>query len=237
MISGNSSAPYVEVGAFYDVFAASRLYQRRRSLAISVSSDSLNKELKRLDASAVFAKMWLALGPLKWEGAEAAPTRLPGAFPAEIPGKKDSKYDGTDGKVGWLPRLVEPGTYALTLRRPSSAEHALYIAVTFVQVHGNAEHKAALKLAGTAATATPPAQVWLNRELLEHEPGPAPWPVTLRPGTNEIVIRFAGRKDGPGQITLGMSLTEPDGKRSTAFTYVDLYKYIGAQRVAPRSGQ
>ncbi len=45
---GNSSAPYVEVGAFYDVFAASRLYQRRSSLAISVSSDSLDKELKRV---------------------------------------------------------------------------------------------------------------------------------------------------------------------------------------------
>jgi hypothetical protein len=44
----NSSAPYVEVGAFHDIFAASRLYQRRSSLAISVSSDSRDKELKRV---------------------------------------------------------------------------------------------------------------------------------------------------------------------------------------------
>ncbi len=196
--------------------------------------DALKKRLRgeteALDTSATFAKMWLVLGPLTWGDADQTPQE----FPSEVPGK-DRTFPGPDGPVRWTPKLVEPETYTLALSRPGSGADALYTVVTFVKVPGSKPHEAALKLAGSAASADPAPLVWLNRELIEGKAGPAARRVTLKPGVNEIVVRLAARRGSRGPITYGIRLTEPNGKRSRAFEYVDLIKYL--RRGTPPRGQ
>jgi hypothetical protein len=212
-------------------------------LASRLKIDKLPEDLKRrlrgeigaLEVAATFAKMWVVLGPLNWDGADE--NRMPQAFPSEIPGTASQTYPGPDGPVRWTPRLVEPETHLVELPGPKSEAAALYTAVTFVQVPGGGPHEAALKLAGSELATKPAPLVWVNREPVEAKDASAARSITLKGGTNEIVVRLAVRGKLPGPITFGMSLTEPNGKRSRAFEYVDLIKHLRARSPSGREGQ
>lgn len=188
----------------------------------------LRKEVERLEASAVFAKLWLVVGPLKWED----PEQTPRDFPGEV-ARKNETFDGPNGAVRWTLKLVERATYTVQVPRARSGADALHTALVLVYLPGEEPHQAALKLAGTAASAAPTPLVWVNRKLVEGEAGTAGHRITLEPGINEIVVRLAARRGRQEPVTFAMSLTEPDGKRSTAFTYVDLIEHLGIRRTPP----
>jgi DNA segregation ATPase FtsK/SpoIIIE-like protein len=185
----------------------------------------LRQEIKRLDASAVAAKMWLVLGPLD----RLTPKGLSRTFPAEAINRGQS-FTGVDGPVRWTFKLVEPETYAVPLPHPRSEKDALYNALTFVYLDGDEPHEAKLQVTGSAASESYAPVVWVNREFVPSGR------ITLKPGTNEIVLRIDTWKRGK-PITFGVTLTEPDGKRSTAFTYVDLIKHLGVRTTPPPAGQ
>jgi hypothetical protein len=189
----------------------------------------LEDEIEALEASVTFAKMWLVLGPLEWP----EPGRLPTDFPDEVPGT-GKPLPGLEGPIRWGPRVVNAKTLLLELDAPRSQADALYLAVTFAQVGGRTTCKARLELTGSAANAEPAPVVWVNRELVESEADSGFRHITLRPGLNEIVVRLGAARDVRGSITLGMSLTGPDGKRSRAFSYVDLIKLLRGRDAPPR---
>lgn len=188
----------------------------------------LGNEIETLEASVAFAKMWFVLGPLEW----AEPDRLPTEFPAEVPDQGEP-FPGLDGPIRWAPRLVDAETLLLGLDAPRSPADALYLAVTFVQVPRGATCEARLRLIGSAAGGQP-AVVWVNRELVEREADSDLRRITLRPGLNEIVVRFGAARGAHDSITIGMSLTDPHGKRSRAFSYVDLIKLMRSRSAPPR---
>ena len=193
--------------------------------------ERLREEIERLDASAVFAKMWLVLGPLKWEHPEAVPRE----FPAEVAEKKPG-YAGADGPVRWTLGLVEADTYTVALPRARSSPNALSIVVTMVYVAGGEPLEAVLKPVGEAASAASP-RVWVNHDVVEPQPSSTERRVTLRPGVNEIVVRLASGRSGPEALTFGIKLTKPDGSRSKALAYIDLIKHLGIQGPPPGEGQ
>jgi len=186
----------------------------------------LRQEIKRLDASAVAAKMWLVLGPLERLGSK---TELSRTFPAEAVNRGES-VTGVDGPVRWTFKLVAPETYTVALPHPRSEKHAMYNALTFVYLDGDEPREAALQVTGSVASASDDPVVWVNGEFVP------PGPITLKPGTNEIVVRMAAWKGGD-PITFGMTLTEPDGTRSTAFAYVDLIKHLGVRTTPPEQSK
>jgi hypothetical protein len=190
--------------------------------------DRLRNEIGALDASATFAKVWLVLGPLKWP----EPGQLSAKFPSEVPGQ-GRPFAGLEGPVRWGPKLVDPEQLLLALDPPHSPADALYTMVTFVEVPGSEPCAVRLKLVGSAAGAQPAPVVWLNREPAGGAVDSAARQIRLKPGLNEIVIRLGATRDVREPITIGMSLTDLNGKRSKEFKFFDLITHLRSRSTPP----
>lgn len=200
--------------------------------------ERIRNEAAALDVSATRVKMWYVLGPLAWTDV----TQVPRDFPPQMPVNVGATHQGADGEVKWGGALVDPETHMVTLEPAASGNGALYVLVTRVFVPGSKSHWARLAFAGTAGKADPAPVVWIGRTIAKRDDDDA-YEVMLRPGENQITLlvpvpgRAAGAAGGAEPVTLQMSLTEPDGKRSRDFKFVDLIQQQRRSRSVPPGGQ